>query len=68
MHRDGPVKSLSKLASLNISSTYIALLKKILLGIIKFIQTTPKPIMILKMTPSKIVGPPTQVKNDQSQK
>ena len=42
MHRDGPVKSLSKLAFLNISSTYIALLKKDIAGYNKFYPNDPK--------------------------
>ena len=42
MHRDGPVKSLSKLAFLNISSTYIALLKKDIAGYNKIYPNDPK--------------------------
>ena len=69
VHRDGTdCEELVKLAFLNISSTHIALLKKDGVGTMKFIKTTPKPIMILKMTPSKMVGPPPQVKNNQPKK
>ena len=42
MHRDGPVKSLSKLAFLNISSTYIALLKKDIAWYNEIYQNNPK--------------------------
>ena len=69
VHRDETdCEELVKLAFLNISSTYIALLKKDIAWYNEIIKTTPKPIQIFKMTPSKIIGPPPQVKNDQSKK